>query len=103
LYYNKDAPAVSDAEYDALKKELFMLEEECPQYRLPNSPSFRVGIEPISAFQKVTHKNKMLSLDDAFTQEDLEDFLKRMKNFIKDVKEEFTCEPKIDGLSASLH
>ncbi|USO02232.1 MAG: NAD-dependent DNA ligase LigA [Alphaproteobacteria bacterium] len=103
LYYNKDAPTVSDAEYDALKKELFALEERYPQYRLPDSPSFRVGIEPISAFEKVTHKNRMLSLEDAFTKEDLEDFIKRMRNFVKDVKEEFTCEPKIDGISAALH
>ena len=103
LYYNKNTPAVSDAEYDALKKELFELETHYPHYRQSNSPSFRVGIEPISEFKKVSHKYRMLSLEDAFSKEEAENFIKRMKNFIKDIKEEFTCEPKIDGVSTALH
>lgn len=103
LYYNQDAPKVSDAEYDAIKQELFELEKEYPDYRDSNSPSFRVGVTPASAFEKVTHRNRMLSLQDVHTKEEFEAFVSKMINFVKDLDLTFVCEPKIDGLSSSLY
>ena len=103
LYYNKDASPISDAEYDVLKKELFALEAKYPQERLANSPSFRVGIEPVSSFEKVAHKNRMISLEDVYTKEELQSFITRMTNFVSGLDLTFTCEPKIDGLSLSIY
>lgn len=104
LYYNQSRPILSDAQYDALKQSLLDLENQYPDLRLPDSPSFRVGIEPISEFTKVKHNHKMLSLDNAFNREDLDEFFKRIRNFLKsDFDTVFTAEPKMDGLSASLH
>jgi len=102
-YYNLDAPEVDDATYDKLRRELDKLETEHPDAIRPNSPRYRVGIEPISDFQKVRHLVPMLSLDNVFSDEELEEFLTRTHRFLNDdAWIDFVVEPKIDGLSASL-
>lgn len=103
LYYNLDAPEVDDATYDALRRELDTLEAEYPEEIQPNSPRYRVGIAPVSQFQKVKHHVPMLSLDNVFSDEEWEEFLKRTYRFLNnDTCIDFVAEPKIDGLSASL-
>lgn len=103
LYYNLDAPVVDDATYDALRRELDELETEYPEEILPNSPRYRVGIAPVSEFQKVPHQVPMLSLDNVFSDQELDEFLKRTHRFLNDETWiDFVAEPKIDGLSASL-
>ncbi len=104
-YYQDDAPVLSDAEYDALRKELLALETEFPQLVTSESPSQNVGAKPSGKFGKITHKVPMLSLDNAFTDEDVAEFTVRIKRFLNLPQEsvvEFTAEPKIDGLSAAL-
>ena len=103
LYYNLDAPQVDDATYDALRRELNTLETEYPEEIQPNSPRYRVGISPVSEFQKVQHNAPMLSLDNVFSDQELDEFLKRTYRFLNDdTWIDFVAEPKIDGLSASL-
>lgn len=105
LYYLKDMPQLSDAEYDALRNRNNAIEQKFPLLKLPDSPSKRVGIVPKSKLGKVTHVTPMLSLDNAFSEEDVEDFLKRAARFLGmplDTQLAVVAEPKIDGLSASL-
>ncbi|MCC7304726.1 MAG: NAD-dependent DNA ligase LigA [Alphaproteobacteria bacterium] len=104
LYYQKDAPEVSDAEYDALRIELEKIEAEYPELITPDSPSQKVGAAPSKGFKKVRHAMPMLSLSNAFTEEDVGDFLDRMRRFLglSDEAIEVVAEPKIDGLSCSL-
>ena len=104
-YYQDDAPVLSDGEYDALRRELNELESQFPHLIAPDSPSRSVGAKPSGKFGKITHKVPMLSLDNAFTDEDVSDFVARIKRFLslpEDTVVEFTAEPKIDGLSAAL-
>ena len=104
-YYEKDAPKVSDADYDALKQRNSAIEARFPDLVRADSPSKRVGAAPASGFAKVRHKVPMLSLDNAFGEEDLSDFVDRVRRFLKipeDEAIELTAEPKIDGLSATL-
>ena len=102
-YYNLDRPEVDDATYDMLRRELDQLEIQYPEEIRLNSPRFRVGIEPVSDFQKVRHQVPMLSLDNVFSDEELDDFLKRTHRFLNNDRWiDFVAEPKIDGLSASL-
>lgn len=102
-YHRDDDPLVSDAEYDALKRENLALEEEFPHLRLASSPSQRVGARPASGFAKVQHAAPLLSLSNAFSDEDVQDFVKSIKKFLGiDDEVAFTVEPKIDGLSLSL-
>jgi DNA ligase (NAD+) len=104
-YHGEDAPTVSDAEYDALKRRNDAIETRFPDLVRPDSPSHRVGSRPSEKFAKVVHARPMLSLDNAFSDEDIEDFVARIRRFLN-LKENdeivFTAEPKIDGLSASL-
>lgn len=103
LYYQKDAPEISDAEYDFLVKEIQKLQLEVKEGQLSLFES--VGAPVTSAFQKVRHKTPMLSLDNAFDEQDILDFFDKIKRFLKlsdDVNLSFVAEPKIDGLSASL-
>ncbi|MBK0397975.1 NAD-dependent DNA ligase LigA [Limibaculum sp. M0105] len=103
-YFQKDAPEVADAEYDALKHRLAALEAAFPEFIAPDSPSLKVGAAPAEGFGKVRHRVRMLSLGNAFTDEDVADFVDRIRRFLS-LKEEaivFTAEPKIDGLSLSL-
>jgi DNA ligase (NAD+) len=103
LYYNFDAPEIDDAAYDALRRELDQLETAYPEEIRPNSPRFRVGIAPISDFQKVKHNVPMLSLDNVFSDQELDEFLKKTYRFLNNESWiNFVAEPKIDGLSASL-
>ncbi len=104
-YYDKSAPIVSDSEYDRLKKEIFDLEKKYNFLKDPKSPSLIVGYKPSKNFKKLKHKVQMLSLSNAFNKEDLENFEKRIINYLnvkKDFKIEYSAEPKIDGISASL-
>ncbi len=104
-YYNEDNPSLSDADYDALRKQLIALETEFPHLIAKNSPTQKVGIKPSGRFGKIKHSVPMLSLDNAFNDQDVADFVKRVKRFLSLPSEsvlEFTAEPKIDGLSAAL-
>jgi len=103
-YYTNDAPEISDAKYDSLKRELIKIEKENPELATEDSPTQKVGYKVKEAFQKVHHKVMMLSLNNAYCKEDLEDFIDRCKRFLglKDsAKLDIFCEPKIDGLSFS--
>jgi len=104
-YYVNDAPTISDAEYDALRKRYIALEERFPDLRTPDSLTLRVGVAPTGRFAKVRHAVPMLSLDNAFAEEDVTRFVERIRRFLKLSEDEplaFTAEPKIDGLSMSL-
>ncbi len=105
LYYSKDAPEISDANYDDLRRELEILEAEYPDLITPDSPTQRVGVAPVQGFKKVRHAMPMLSLGNAFADEDVTDFIDRVRRFLG-LKEteavEVVAEPKIDGLSCSL-
>ncbi len=105
LYHGNDAPVISDGEYDALRKRNEAVEEHFPELILENSPSKNVGATPVSGFSKVTHARPMLSLGNAFADEDVTDFLDRVRRFLgltDSEPVEVMAEPKIDGLSASL-
>lgn len=101
-YYVLDAPAISDAEYDRLFRRLKELEEQY-HYVLPDSPTLRVGAPPLEKFEKVRHAEAMLSLDNAFSHEELREFDRRVKRLL-DTTEEigYTVEPKYDGLAIEL-
>ena len=104
-YYQKDDPLVDDATYDALRQRLLAIEARFPQLQSPDSPSFRVGAAPAPGFEKVKHTVSMLSLGNAFAEEDVTEFMERVRRFLgleEAQKLEFTSEPKIDGLSISL-
>ncbi len=104
-YHTADAPSVSDAAYDALKRRNAELEARFPHAVRLDSPSLRVGAAPSAQFSPVTHGTPMLSLDNAFTGEDVAEFAARVRRFLKldaDAPLAFTAEPKIDGLSANL-
>ena len=104
-YYHNDKPLVSDAEYDKIKKDILDFEKKNPDIADKNSPTKKVGFAPSEKFSKVKHLVPMLSLDNAFTRDDVEDFLKKIRNYLnfeKDTSIELTAEPKIDGISASL-
>jgi len=104
-YYRQDAPEVSDAEYDALRRRNEAIETRFPKLVRPDSPSRRVGAAPVEGFGKVRHRVPMLSLGNAFDAEDVTDFVERVHRFLKldaEAPLAFTAEPKIDGLSISL-
>src|SRR5215468_630897 len=103
-YYQEDAPVVSDAEYDALRQRFNAIEKRFPEFVSTESPSQKVGAAPSGRFRKVRHALPMLSLDNAFAEEDVRDFVGRIARFLKlpDDKIDFSAEPKIDGLSMSL-
>jgi DNA ligase (NAD+) len=105
LYHDRDAPEISDAEYDALVRENRELEARFPQLVRADSPSKRLGAAPTTALAKVAHARPMLSLENAFSAEEVQEFVGRVKRFLAlpaDASVAFTAEPKIDGLSCSL-
>jgi DNA ligase (NAD+) len=111
LYYQKDAPEISDAEYDALRRRNAAIEARFPDLVRADSPSKRVGAPPATGFAKVRHPHPMLSLDNAMDEDDVREFFKGVRNFFRapeDVKRvepdsiAVMAEPKIDGLSCSL-
>ncbi|MBT1076923.1 NAD-dependent DNA ligase LigA [Geobacter grbiciae] len=105
LYYVLDRPELTDAEYDALYRELLKLEEEHPELVTPDSPSRRVGGAPLEKFKQVTHRIPMLSLENAFTDGDIAEFDARVKRALAlPAGEEiaYVCEPKLDGLAVEL-
>ncbi len=104
-YYQDDRPSVSDAEYDELRKRYNAIEARFPDLRTFESLSLKVGAAPARGFAKIRHAIPMLSLDNAFAEEDVVDFVARIRRFLKlddDEKIAFSAEPKIDGLSMSL-
>ncbi len=105
-YYQDSKPEISDAEYDKLMQELEKLEEAFPSLKTSDSPTQKVGYKPLEKFEKVKHSKPMLSLANAFSMEDISDFITRIKRFLgeennKNFNLELFCEPKIDGLSFS--
>jgi DNA ligase (NAD+) len=105
LYHRDDAPEITDAEYDELRRRNHALEARFPDLIRPDSPSLRVGAAPVEAFGKVVHSIPMLSLDNAMTGEDVLEFAARVRRFLNlpaDAPLDFVAEPKIDGLSCSL-
>ncbi|MDR2794902.1 MAG: NAD-dependent DNA ligase LigA, partial [Holosporaceae bacterium] len=102
-YYLLDAPGVSDATYDALYSELLEIEREFPELKTENSPSQKVGAKASRKFSKIKHSSPMLSLENAFNEDDIETFLERLKNLSGCDQIDLALEPKLDGLSASLH
>ena len=103
-YFLEDNPKISDAEYDKLKKEIIILENKYPELKEIGTISDIVGAKPSKKFKKIKHLKPMLSLSNAFNKSDIEDFLKKIKNFLslRNEKVELFSEPKIDGISASL-
>lgn len=104
-YYQQDAPEISDADYDALRQRNEAIEARFPNLVRPDSPSVLVGAKPSERFDKVTHAVSMLSLGNAFDDDDVRDFVDRIRRFLGLEADEIvamTAEPKIDGLSASL-
>ncbi len=104
-YYQDDRPSVSDAEYDELRKRYNAIEAKFPHLRTLESLSMKVGAAPARGFRKVRHAVPMLSLDNAFAEEDVVEFVGRIRRFLKLTEDEpiaFSAEPKIDGLSMSL-
>ena len=105
LYHDQDSPEISDAEYDALVRENRELETQFPNLVRPDSPSKRLGAAPTTALAKVVHARQMLSLDNAFSAEEVREFVGRVRRFLNLPESEpvaLTAEPKIDGLSCSL-
>src|SRR4051812_6833311 len=105
LYYQDDAPKISDAAYDALRQRFNAIEARFPDLVTAKSPSQTVGVAPTGRFKKVRHALPMLSLDNAFAEQDVIDFVGRIRRFLKLGDDEaiaFSAEPKIDGLSMSL-
>lgn len=104
-YYVLDEPSIPDAEYDRLFRELKALEDEHPELITPDSPTQRVGAKPIGGFAEVAHELPMLSLDNAFSGDELRAFVRRIADRLGDVDSDrlkFACEPKLDGLAISL-
>lgn len=104
-YYVLDSPVISDAEYDALMRELKELEAQYPELITPDSPTQRVGFKPAEGFKEIPHAEPMLSLDDAMNENEVIEFDKRIKRFLgmtEDEPIEYTVEPKIDGVAVEL-
>src|SRR5690625_4271860 len=102
LYYVEDNPQISDQEYDQLMRELIELETSFPELLTVDSPTQRVGGEPLPFFEKVEHRTPMLSLGNAFNVDDLRDFDRRVRQSVSNQSVRYVCELKIDGLAVSL-
>ena len=102
LYYVKDDPEIGDAQYDALMNELRKLEAESGEPIPSDSPTQRVGGKPADGFKKVAHSRPMLSLDNAYNEDELREWDRRVHDLLGDEAVEYTCELKMDGLSLAL-
>lgn len=103
LYHEEDRPEITDQEYDQLMRELKELESRFPELASPDSPSLRVGGEPLPFFEKVVHRTPMLSLGNAFNEEEIRDFDRRVRQAVGSQAVRYVVELKIDGLAVSLH
>ncbi len=103
LYYVLDAPEITDAEYDALMNELKHIEAAHPELLTPDSPTQRVGGKPAEGFKKVRHSRPMLSLDNAYSAEELAAWDARVRELAGSLPVEYVAELKLDGLSVALH
>ena len=102
-YHSLDSPTIEDYEYDQLFNELLELENKFPEFKYPYSPSQRVGGKPLEGFTKVEHLAPMLSLENAFNNEDMQDFNKRIvERLLSKESISFSCEPKLDGIAVNL-
>ena len=101
-YYVEAKPAISDREYDALYHELLDLEKKFPELVTPDSPSQRVGGEPLKEFKPVRHLVPMLSLDNTYSQEELREFVNRVQRILPGEKLDWMVEPKVDGVAINL-
>ena len=102
-YYVLDEPIIPDVEYDRLFRELQDIEREHPEWRSDDSPTQRVGAEPLSSFSQVRHETPMLSLDNVFSEQELRDFDRRVRGRLDDGQAfHYACEPKLDGIAVSL-
>jgi DNA ligase (NAD+) len=102
LYHVLNKEEISESALDSLKKELFDLEQNFPEFITPDSPTQRVGGKPLGAFKKVEHQETMRSLNDAFSREDMDNWENRNKKLLHGEKIEYYCEPKLDGLAIEL-
>ena len=102
-YYQLDDPEISDAEYDNLMRELLELEKQFPEIDVTSSPTQRVGAAPLEKFSTVAHLTPMLSLSNAFSEQEIIDFHERIKRFLNaNEKIRFVVEPKLDGVAVNL-
>ncbi|MGD8874241.1 MAG: NAD-dependent DNA ligase LigA [Gammaproteobacteria bacterium] len=101
-YYVLNDPVISDAQYDTLLRELQELEQRYPELLTPDSPTQRVGAPPVKAFGEVRHEQRMLSLENAFSDEELADFDRRVRERLETESVDYAAEPKLDGLAVSL-
>jgi DNA ligase (NAD+) len=102
-YYVLDDPEISDADFDRLVNELKALESEHPELITPDSPTQRVGGKPRKGFVKVRHSTPMLSLDNAYNEQELRDWERRVHELSGESKVDYVCELKLDGMSLALH
>ena len=102
LYYGEAKPEISDRDFDRLMAELQAIEEEHPELRTADSPTQRVGGEPTDGFEQVEHEPPMLSLDNTYDHDELEEWVERLKRLVPDAGIDFVCELKVDGVSLSL-
>lgn len=105
LYYTQDEPEITDFEYDTLMQELLALEVEFPELQSPDSPTQRVGAEPLDAFSQIQHEMPMLSLSNGFNEQDIEEFDRRLHKELGQLESsqfEYVAEPKLDGLAVSI-
>ena len=102
-YFNADSPSVSDSVYDMTLRKLVKLEKQHPEYSTELSPTNKVGSNIINKFKKINHQKKMLSLDKAYSKDDVEKFINDVLKAIKEKDCDFYIEPKVDGLSITLH
>lgn len=101
-YYVLDSPSVNDAVYDGLMQEVKAFESANPELIEPSSPTQRVGSKPLDKFQKVSHKKPMISLNDVFSRDEVEAWIKRMDKLLPGTQHEFFCDIKKDGLACAL-
>src|ERR1700688_2097080 len=101
-YYLETAPIISDGQYDQLYSELRDLEEKCPEFVTPESPTQRVGGAPLESFRQVTHRTPMLSLDNTYSEGEVADFFRRLERLLPGETIEAVIEPKVDGVALSV-